>query len=208
MQLIGYLDSPFVRRVAISMQFLGIEYQHRELSIFRDFEEFRMINPTVKVPTLVLDDGQVLIDSTLILNYLESQLAGHSLMPEAPDDFVAATRHTGVALVAMEKAAQLIYETSHRPEDMQHKPWIERLEQQLVGAIDLMESAVATSTSAGHDWLFGETLTQADISIAVAWRFLLHIECVRLEPGNYPSLSAFSQRAEELPEFQACPLSD
>ena len=53
MQLIGYLDSPFVRRVAISMQFLGIDYQHRELSIFRDFDEFSTINPLVKVPTLV-----------------------------------------------------------------------------------------------------------------------------------------------------------
>ena len=207
MLLIGYLDSPFVRRLAISMRFLGIEYQHRELSIFRDFEEFRMINPTVKVPTLVLDDGRVLIDSTLIIDYLESQLAGHSLMPEDADDFVAATQHTGISLVAMEKAAQLIYETSHRPDDRQHQPWIERLEQQLEGAVDLMESAVAASTNAGNTWLLGETLTQADISTAVGWRFLLHIDCFRLEPGNYPSLSAFSRRAEALPEFQACPLS-
>jgi glutathione S-transferase len=207
MQLIGYLDSPFVRRVAISMQFLDIEYQHRELSIFRDFDEFRTINPTVKVPTLVLDDGQVLIDSTLIINYLERQLAGRSLMPEDPDDFVAATQHTGVALVAMEKVAQLIYETSHRPDDRQHKPWIERLAQQLEGAVDLMEAAVAANVAAGHTWLLGETLTQADISIAVAWRFILHIDSVKLDPGDYPSLSAFSRRAEALPEFQACPLS-
>ena len=63
LQLIGYMDSPFVRRVAITMQFLGIAYNHRELSIFRDYDEFRAINPMVKVPTLVLEDGQVLIDS-------------------------------------------------------------------------------------------------------------------------------------------------
>ena len=72
-QLIGYLDSPFVRRVAISLKFLGVEYEHRELSIFRDFEEFRAINPLVKVPTLVLDDNQVLVDSTLIIDYLENR---------------------------------------------------------------------------------------------------------------------------------------
>ena len=65
MELIGYLDSPFVRRVAITMRFLGIEYSHRELSIFRDFDQFREINPTVKVPTLVLDNGQILIDSSV-----------------------------------------------------------------------------------------------------------------------------------------------
>jgi len=60
MQLIGYLDSPFVRRVAVTMQFLGVEYQHHKLSIFRDFEEFRTINSMVEVPTLVLDDGQLI----------------------------------------------------------------------------------------------------------------------------------------------------
>ena len=60
MQLIGYMDSPFVRRVAVSAQFLGIPYEQRELSIFRDFDEFSAINPLVKVPTLICDNGEVL----------------------------------------------------------------------------------------------------------------------------------------------------
>ena len=205
MQLIGYMDSPFVRRVAISMQFLGIAYDHRELSIFRDFEEFQTINPTVKVPTLILDDGQVLMDSTLIIDYLESQLSGRRLMPDNPTDYAAALQHIGVALVGMEKVAQLIYETSHRPENLQHMPWIDRLEQQLEGAVNLMEKAVSAS---GNDWLLGTDITQADISTAVAWRFMMHIDCVNLDVNDYPALVAYSARAEALPEFLACPLSD
>lgn len=207
MELIGYLDSPFVRRVAITMQFLGIEYKHRELSIFRNFDEFRTINPTVKVPTLVLDDGQVLIDSTLIIDYLESQLAGRSLMPSNPTDYRTALQHIGIALVGMEKVAHLLYETSQRPANRQHQPWIKRLEQQLEGAAGLMESAVSTSTECGNDWLLSANLTQADISTAVAWRFMMHIDCVNLDPGNYPALVEYSARAEALPEFLACPLS-
>ena len=207
MQLIGYMDSPFVRRVAITMQFLGIEYTHRELSIFRDFEEFRSINPMVKVPTLVLDDGQVLGDSTLIIDYLESQIAGQSLMPANKDAYLAALQYICAALVAMEKVAQLVYETSQRPEDMQHGPWIDRLEQQLEGAAMQMESSVAATTNAGNHWLLGDDLTQADISIAVAWRFMMLIERVKLEPKDYPALVALSLRAEALPEFLACPLS-
>ena len=62
MKLIGYMDSPFVRRVAVTARFLGLPYEHRELSIFRDFEEFRAINPLVKVPTFICDDGQLLVD--------------------------------------------------------------------------------------------------------------------------------------------------
>ncbi len=208
MQLIGYLDSPFVRRVAVTMQFLGIEYVHRELSIFRDFEEFRKINPMVKVPTLVLGDGRVLIDSSLIINYLESRLARSSLWPGDERDYVTALQLTGTALVAMEKVAQLIYEISHRPQDRQHAPWVQRLERQLEGAVHLMESSVADHSKSGLPWLFGNEPGQADISIAIAWRFILHIECVRLKPEDFPALMKFSSRAEALPEFIACPLSE
>ena len=204
MQLIGYLDSPFVRRVAITMQFLGIEYQHRELSIFRDFEEFRSINPMVKVPTLVLDNGQVLGDSTLIIDYLESQIAGRSLMPVNKDLYLTALQHIGAALVGMEKVAQLVYETTQRPEALQHGPWIQRLEEQLEGAVQLMESACA---NAGNGWLAGADISQADISVAIAWRFMMHIDRVNLEPQHYPALVALSARVEVLPEFLACPLS-
>jgi len=207
MQLIGFLDSPFVRRVAVTMQFLGIEYQHRELSIFRDYDEFRTINPMVKVPTLVLEDGQVLGDSTLIIDYLESHIAGRSLMPVSKKDYLLALRHTGTALVAMEKVAQLVYETSQRPRDQQYGPWITRLEQQLQGAAEIMESTVSSCANSPDQWLLGDELTQADISIAIAWRFMMHIERVNLKPEDYPALVAFSARAELLPEFMACPLS-
>ena len=128
MQLIGYLDSPFVRRVAVSAQYLGIPYEHRELSIFREFEEFRAINPLVKVPTLICDDGQTLVDSTLIIDYLES-IAGKSLMPTVVEtDRIRALNIIGTSTVAMEKVAQLIYETKQRPDEVQYAPWIERLE--------------------------------------------------------------------------------
>lgn len=205
MQLIGYLDSPFVRRVAISMRFLGIEYEHRELSIFRDFDEFRSINPTVKVPTLVLDDGRFLVDSTLIIDYLQTQYAGRSLMPEKPADYAKALQYVGVAMVGMEKVAQLVYETSQRPEDHQYKPWKKRLQQQLEGAVELIESALSKHADHGNSWLFGENLTQADITIAVTWRFIQHTECVNFEPRSYPALATYSTRAEALPQFQACP---
>ena len=208
MQLIGYMDSPFVRRVAITMQFLGIPYQHRELSIFRDFEEFRTINPMVKVPTLVLDDGEVLIDSGLIIDYLESQLAGRNLMPRDTDKYRAAAQFIGAALVAMEKVAQLIYETAHRPEDRQHGPWVERLKQQLQGAVEMMEAYVLACANSGTDWLLDNEITQADITLAVCWRFILHNEIDSIDPDNYPALVEFSARAEALPEFIACPLSD
>lgn len=83
MQLIGMLDSPYVRRTAISLRMLGIPFEHRPLSVFRDFEAVHAINPLVKVPTLVCDDGCVLVDSSLIIAHAE-KLAARELMPAAP----------------------------------------------------------------------------------------------------------------------------
>ena len=68
MQLIGMLDSPYVRRVAVSLQLLGLPFEHRSLSVFRGFEQFRQVNPVVKAPTLGCDDGTLLMDSGLILD--------------------------------------------------------------------------------------------------------------------------------------------
>ncbi len=202
MQLIGYMDSPFVRRVAVSAQYLGIPYEHRELSIFREFEEFRAINPLVKVPTLICDDGQTLVDSTLIIDYLES-IAGKSLMPEEEVDRIRALNIIGTSMVAMEKVVQLIYETKQRPEAVRHEPWIERLETQLFGALELMETGIGDGTS----WIFGDGITQADITVAIAWRFVQHVVPERVPAVRFPGLGAFSSIAERLPEFVACPLT-
>ncbi len=120
MQLIGMLDSPYVRRVAISLQLLGLPFEHRSVSVFRGFETFRQINPVVKAPSLVCDDGEVLMDSGLILDYAESLAApSRSLMPRD----IAARQHTlrslGLALAACEKSVQIVCERSVRPAEKQ-----------------------------------------------------------------------------------------
>ena len=204
--LIGMLDSPFVRRVAITMQMLEIDYHHRPLSIFRSFDEFRTVHPLVKVPTLVCDDGEMLVDSTLIIDYLES-LAGpdKSLIPDDSSARRTALQQIGEALVGMEKVAQLIYEKGQRPKELRHEPWINRLEQQLTSAAGLMEASVETAIEGGHDWLSGAEPLQADITTAVAWDFIQRASSRTVRPTDHPYLVEFSERAEALPAFLACP---
>lgn len=50
MRLIGRLNSPYVRRVAVSLQLLGLPFEHRPVSAFRAFDAFHAINPVVKAP--------------------------------------------------------------------------------------------------------------------------------------------------------------
>lgn len=206
MVLIGMLDSPFVRRVAITMQMLGIDYNHRPLSVFRSFDEFRAVHPLVKVPTLVCDDGEMLVDSTLIIDYLES-LAGpdKSLFPTDRLARRTALQQIGEALVGMEKVAQLIYEKAQRPTELQHEPWVDRLQQQLVSAAGLMEASVEAAIEGGNDWLAGAKPMQADITTAVAWEFIQRVASRNVRSTDHPYLVEFSERAEELPAFLACP---
>jgi glutathione S-transferase len=202
MQLIGMLDSPYVRRVAVSLQLLGIAFQHRSISVFRTFEQFRQINPVVKAPSLVCDDGSVLMDSTLILQYAESLAGpGKSLMPAGVTEGQHALRVIGLALAACEKSIQIIYERSLRPAEKQHEPWISRVSGQLLAAYEALEqevSRVPLQTPSG-------AINQAGITAAVAWYFTQATLPEIVVSSTFPMLERFSAASEQLPEFRAAP---
>ncbi|MDG5977006.1 glutathione S-transferase-like protein [Hydrogenophaga taeniospiralis CCUG 15921] len=203
MQLIGMLDSPYVRRVAISLQLLDLPFEHQSLSVFRTFDEFSRINPVVKAPTLVCDDGTVLMDSTLILQYAEA-LAGRSLFPKEPAALAQALRTVGLALAACEKAVQIVYERGLRPAEKQHEPWVTRVTGQLLAACDGLETrlnAQALNVSRA-------TLGQAEVSTAVAWQFIQQMLPAEVPAERYPLLCVLSGAAEALPEFCAAPHGD
>ena len=195
MKLIGMLDSPYVRRVAISLQLLDLPFEHQSLSVFRDIDEFRLTNPVVKAPTLVCDDGTVLMDSTLILQYAEA-LAGRSLLPAEPQTMARSLRTVGLALAACEKAVQIVYEHGLRPADKLHQPWLDRVTGQLLAACDGLEQAVPTA------------MDQAGVSTAVAWEFIRKMVPDAVPAARYPQLAAFSNAAEALPAFAAAPHGD
>jgi glutathione S-transferase len=140
------LDSPYVRRVAISLQLLDVPFEHLSLSVFSTFAKFQQINPVVKAPTLVCDDGMVLMDSTLIIEYAEALAAsGKSLMPAAVAERQHALRNIGLALSACEKSVQIIYERQLRPAEKLHEPWVTRVTGQLLAAYAALESEEAIS---------------------------------------------------------------
>lgn len=204
MQLIGMLDSPYVRRVAVSLQRLGLPFSHQSVSVFRHFDAFARINPVVKAPTLVCDGGEVLMDSTLILEYAEAMARPRSLMPVDRRDVPHALRVIGLALAACEKSVQIIYERGLRPPEKQHEAWIERVTGQLLAACDALEAeVVAKPLSLGRT-----TMSQAGITTAITWHFLQQMIPEIVPVARCPVLAAFSREAEALPEFAAAPHGD
>jgi glutathione S-transferase len=201
-QLIGMLDSPYVRRVAVSLQLLGVRFSHRSLSVFRTFEQFREINPVVKAPTLICDDGEVLMDSTLILEYAEALARPRrSLMPASAPELQHALRVIGLALAACEKSVQLIYENLLRPAEKRHLPWIDRVTGQMLAAYDALEQEVGRRPLP----ITRSTITQAAVSTAVAWNFTRQMLPQIVPEARCPRLAELSARAEALAEFAAAP---
>ncbi|WP_346842447.1 glutathione S-transferase [Metapseudomonas otitidis] len=194
MKLYGMLDSPYVRRVAISLDCYGVPFEHHPLSVFSDFEAFARVNPVVKAPTLVLDDGTVLMDSNLILDHFEAQ-ASRPLLP--PTDRHRVLARTGLALVACEKAVQVVYERRLRPEAKQHGPWLERVSLQLRAACAGLEASARAEV---------DTLDQAAISSAVAWAFIQHVAADLIDPANYPGWSREARALNDSALFRRYPL--
>ena len=201
MQLIGMLDSPYVRRTAISLRLLGVPFEHRSISVFSTFEQFSAINPVVKAPTLVCDDGSVLMDSTLIIDYAQA-LSGRSLVPADPARRLRELRLTGLALAACEKTVQIVYERKLRPAEKLHQPWMDRVQGQLAAAYSALEREIAAEPPPASE----ETMTQAGISTAVAWAFTQLLTPDAISPTDFPVLAAYSAQAERLPVFVGAPM--
>jgi glutathione S-transferase len=203
MILIGMLDSPYVRRVAVTLKLMGLAFEHRPVSVFRHFDEFRRVNPVVKAPTFVCDDGTVLMDSTLIVDYLDHCVSpAKALMPAAGAERREALRLVGLAMAACEKCVQAYYEKTLRPAEKRHEPWFERVVAQANAAFADLERAAA----AARPWLQGQRFNAADVAVACAWRFAQHYDAVEVPASKYPALVAYSARAEALPEFASTPL--
>lgn len=200
MILIGMFDSPFVRRVAVSMKLLKIPFEHRNWSVGKDQDEIRKFNPLGRVPTLVLDDGEVLVESAAILDHLD-ELAGpeRALLPAHGTARRKVLKYMVLATGAAEKGVAQVYERVFRPEEKRHEPWVARCGEQMHGSLAELDRLCRPATTG--QWLVSERLTQADITVTAAFTFLS--ETLSLSVERYPAMSRHVARCEALPEFQA-----
>jgi glutathione S-transferase len=182
---------------------LGIDLEHQSVSVFRHFEQFQQINPVVKAPTLVLDDGDVLMDSSLIIDYLEALAGpGKSLMPGDLKQRLRALRVIGLALAACEKSVQLYYERNLRPAEIQFQPWMQRVEGQLAAAYSSLERELEK-----HPLANGALIAQDGITVAVAWSFTNLVIPDQVDAERFPRIAAFTAQAEKLEAFIKTPIT-
>ncbi len=199
MILIGQFDSPFVRRVAIAMRLYGLSFEHKPWSVFGDAEKIAHYNPLMRVPTLVMGNGEVLIESHAILDALDHLAPpGLAMMPEAGAERREAQKVCALATGMSDKAVSLVYETVVH--NRATPAWVERCLSQIAGCLsDLERSRAAHAT----EWWFGPKIGHADVAVGCALRFLgdAHAGLFDVAEG-WPLLAAHAARCEALKPFQ------
>lgn len=199
MILIGQYDSPFVRRLGIALTLYGIAFEHKPWSTFGDADKIRPYNPLTRVPTLVLDDGDVLLDSTPILDYVDSLVPPEKRMhPVAEPARHRAIKVTTMGVHTAEKAVALFYEK------VLHKGttsdvWVERCRRQISEALTALETDRAARRTSY--WL-GDAISHSDIAVAAALRFVGDAHPGIIDMTNFPALKAHAEKCEALPVFK------
>lgn len=199
MILIGMYDSSYTRRVAIAMSLYGMPFEHRSWSVGRDFDRIRHYNPLGRAPTLVLDDGEVLTESAMMLDYLDDVVGSErALMPATGIARRDAQRLIALATGAIDKAVLIVLERIFRTVEMHSEAWLSRCRTQVEGALGELDKACATR--AGDDWLVGDAMSHADIAVAC---YTTHLrESLPLDLSPWPALREHVDRCEALPVFR------
>jgi len=199
MILIGQYDSPFVRRVAIALRLYGMAFEHRPWSTFGDGDKIAPFNPLRRVPTLVLKDGESLIESAMILDYLD-ELAGpeKAMIAESGLERRQCLNICALATGLADKAVSLLYEHVLR-EGHQSVIWVERCEAQIGSVLDVLEKERAAIAS---PFWFGMKLSHADIAVACALRFTGEAHAGVFDDVRHPALADHASRCEAMPVFK------
>ena len=196
MKLVGPWISGFTRRTGITMKLLGIPFEHLSLDAYVDREEIRRYSPMGKVPALVLDNGEALIDSAGIIDVLYELAGPHSaLIPPSGAARLKALQLIGIGINIYPKLTAL-YEESLRPQSHQLPSVFERLAEQAIIGLKLLEAET------GDGWLVDDTLSQADIMTVVCYQGASMIVLRDLVTAkNFPRLAALTERAMKIDAF-------
>lgn len=202
MILVGQYDSPPTRRVAVALHHYGLPFTRDTRSIFGDAAGIGQINPLIRVPALILDDGEVLIDSTAILDHLDAQAGDRALVPAAGTQRRKVLQMTALAQGTMEKAVSILYERLYHPEGQRSEAWLTRCLGQARAGLDELTRRLVGPHACGAD------LSHADVMITTMIWYMQDRMDDALSPSDHAPLIALAQQCETLPAFRAAAISD
>lgn len=188
--------SPFGRKVKIAASLLGLSDRIKIVAADTNdtSEVLRQQNPLGKIPTLILDSGETLFDSRVILEYLDHLSGGGRIIPHEPGTRFAALRLQALCDGIMDASILRVYEKRFRPEALHHQPWLDYQADKVTRALVSLDAAPPALTSlpdVGQITL-ACALGYQDLRFQGTWR------------ASYPQLVAWLDRfAAQVPAFAA-----
>ncbi len=188
--------SPFVRKVRLAMALLGLEreIELRETDLNDPADAIRAQNPLGKIPALVLEDGTVLYDSRVILEYFDHIADGGRIIPREPHARFEALRLQALCDGALDASVLIVYENRYRPAEMRVQSWVDRQSEKVARALTALENAPPAIDAMPHVGAIALAclLGYGDLRFDGKWR------------KQYPGLVVWHDRfAAQVPAFAA-----
>ena len=203
MKLLGGFLSPYVRRTAVSLNLTGLAWDSELISVWDDPAAIKAHNPLVRVPTLVLDDGEALVESYAILDAIDEMAGSKRLIPASGAERRKVMKATAVGAGAIDKTIWAVYELRFHDKEQVSRSWVDHNEAQALGGFEWLNNAAA---AAGDGWLCGANISQADVTAAVGFSFASKVRPKMGLAEKFPALAAHNARAEALDAFKNAPL--
>lgn len=200
MKIIGSYVSPYVRKVLVCMELKGLDYEVDPITPFFGNDEFRRLSPLCRIPVLI-DEGLVLTDSTVIAEYLDEQYPEPALLPKDPKE---RARARWLEEFADTRLGDLFIWGLFYPKMVHPRVWGEpgdqaridkTLSSDLPQALDYLEGELPDS-----GYLFGD-MGLSDIAIATFFRNGSYAGFVP-DAGRWPRTAGFVDLVLKHPAFQ------
>lgn len=196
MILVGRYLSPYTRRVGATLKIYGMAYTHNAASTVTQMNVITTHNPLGRVPALVLDDGETLIESSAILDYIDEQVGPDEALTPAKGPARRKVLQTlALATGVLEKTIAGVYERTRKSKDKVDVAWAAKQDAQAMGGLAALEEACTPS------WFVGARMTQADVTVKCLVDFMRAMAPKLFPAGKYPRLEAFAERLAAHPAF-------
>ena len=195
MKLYYFPLSTYSQKVLIALHEKEAEFESEQVRLFDEAvrERYREIYPLGRIPLLVLDDGHLIPESSIIIEYLDTKFAGGPrLIPSAPGEARQTRFHDRMLDLYLNDAIASLLFQSWKPEEGRDRELIDRSRFRAGVLYDFLEHRLD-----GRPWLMGEEFTMADCAAAPA---LLYAGDLFPFAGR-PAIAAYWERLCARPSY-------
>ncbi len=197
MKLIGSLASPYVRKVRVVLAEKKLDYHYELENVWAPETTIQNLNPLGKVPCLILEDGNAMIDSRVMVEYLDTLTPVCKLLPPNGRDRADVKCWEALADGVLDAAILVRLERTQRPPEQQSEQWVARQ----MRKVDLGLASMAHKL-ADSPFCAGKTYTLADVAVgcALGW---LSFRFPEIDwRGSHPNLAKLFDKLSERASFK------